>query len=106
VSFAYNDIAADLLYDWETSNPDPGNAERTADAIIAALSMTRLREYLVLHLTIDRVPDAQVDEAIAGFDLGELQPQRPARGPEGPRPSYDIADESAAPLAAAVGQIR
>jgi hypothetical protein len=106
VSFAYNDIAADLLYDWQTSNPDPGNAERTADAIIAALSMTRLREYLVLHMTIDGVPDAADDEVITGFDLAELQPQRPARGPESPCASYDIADESAAPLAAAVGQIR
>ena len=68
--FAYIDIAADLIGDWKTLEPDPGEPAETADAIMAAFSLTQLREHLVLHLTIDGVPDTDIDEVITDFDLG------------------------------------
>ena len=53
-TFPYNEIAELLIQDSMTvTRDDPGGPERRVDAIMDALSLTRLREYLLLHLTID-----------------------------------------------------
>jgi len=39
-------------------NPErAGEPEEIADEIIASVSLTRLREYLLVHLILDRTPD-------------------------------------------------
>jgi hypothetical protein len=50
------EIAELLLVTSTTASADDCGPEETADAIIDALSMTKLREHLLLHLTIDTWP--------------------------------------------------
>jgi hypothetical protein len=52
----YNEIAELLLVTSTTASAAGCRPEETADAIIDALSMTQLREHLLLHLTIDNWP--------------------------------------------------
>jgi hypothetical protein len=53
-TFPYNEIAELLIEDSvAVSRDQPGDPEQRADAIMEVLSLTRLREYLLLHLTID-----------------------------------------------------
>jgi hypothetical protein len=50
----YNELAELLLDTSSTAGADESCCpEETADAIIDALSLTQLREHLLLHLTID-----------------------------------------------------
>jgi hypothetical protein len=58
VSFSYIDIAAQLIDDSFSIDPDRAGApEQIADEIMASLSLTRLRECVILHLIVDRVGD-------------------------------------------------
>jgi hypothetical protein len=58
VPFSYIDIAAQLIDDSFQVDPDrAGEPEQMADAIMASLSLTTLREYVVLHLVLDRTGD-------------------------------------------------
>jgi hypothetical protein len=58
VPFSYIDIAAQLINDSFGIDPDrAGEPEQIADEIMASLSLTRLREYVVLHLVLDRAGD-------------------------------------------------
>ncbi len=71
-TFPYNEIAELLIVDAMTVSPDePRDPARRADDIMNVLSLTRLREYLLLHLTIateswaadSELPHAGVDLA-------------------------------------------
>ena len=56
--FSYIDIAAQLIHDSFIIDPGrAGEPEQIADEIMASLSLSRLREYVILHLTIDRIGD-------------------------------------------------
>ncbi len=70
-TFPYNEIAQLLIEDSVALGPSqPGDPERRADAILDALSLTRLRAYLLLHLTIDTegwAADSELPRA--GVDL-------------------------------------
>jgi len=56
--FSYIDIAAQLIDGSFGIDPDrAGEPEQIADEIMASLSLTRLREYVVLHLALNRTGD-------------------------------------------------
>ena len=53
-TFPYNEIAALLIEDSAALRPDDHrHPTQAADSIVDAFSLTRLREYVHLHLTID-----------------------------------------------------
>lgn len=70
MAFSYLDIAAQLIDGSVSIDPDDARKpEQIADEIMASLSLSRLREYVILHLIVEREGDYGQGESDA---LGEL----------------------------------